>query len=496
MDPEIKASVRKLFVKFLLFQAVIFAVAVLLAVSFTAYFKSRLGGQLAAASRDMVLSGDSRGAMLSLTTAVAKDFAGMTWAPAAGTDGFSAPPGAEKLRGLFYASARLPLFFDDAGRYRAGYMSFYYSRLPPLLWAVLGWLAILAMSLPVALLERRRLIRDYGLLLDLRVKESHASLAAQVAHDIRSPLAALDSVMKDVSSLPEDRRELARGAVARISEIARDLLDDYRRPGAGAAPAEKDASPQDIGGLLGPVLAEKREQFAGRPGLVLELSAAPGLVARVRPAEFRRLVSNLVNNAVEALEGGGRVSLSAYASGDRVRVEIADDGKGIPPEVLARLGRRGETHGKAGGNGLGLYHARKAAEEWGGSLNLESGPGKGTRVIIELPAAAPAGGAAAFLLDDDRLVHLNWRAAARKAGVDLRTFSDPAGLLAALAEAPRASAVYIDSELAGGVKGEEVAVELHEKGFVNVSMATGHSPQKFSHLPWLKVAGKEPPWGG
>ena len=70
---------------------------------------------------------------------------------------------------------------------------------------------------------------------------------------------------------------------------------------------------------------------------------------------------------------------------------VSDNGKGIPPAILAKLGQRGETHGKAGGSGLGLFHARTTAVSWGGSLVITSTPGQGTTVTIKLPKAeAPA----------------------------------------------------------------------------------------------------------
>ena len=50
-------------------------------------------------------------------------------------------------------------------------------------------------------------------------------------------------------------------------------------------------------------------------------------------------------------------------------------------------------------------------------------------------------------------------------------------------------------DLGSNIKGEDIAKTLHEKGFTNLTMATGHSPEKFAHLPWLKVSGKEPPFG-
>jgi signal transduction histidine kinase len=103
------------------------------------------------------------------------------------------------------------------------------------------------------------------------------------------------------------------------------------------------------------------------------------------------MLSNLVNNSVEALERGGSVTVSLARRGGSVEITVRDNGKGIPAEVLQRLGRRGETYGKAGGSGLGLHHARAAAEAWNGSLNISSEPGKGTETVILLPLAGEPG---------------------------------------------------------------------------------------------------------
>jgi len=497
MDPEIKRSVKKLFVKFLLFQAVIFAVAVLLSVLFTAYFKQRLGGQLSAASRDAILSGDARQAIINMTSSMARDFSGMSWRPSGEEGGFSVPAGAEKCSRLLCAPARVGLYFDDAGRFFAGDMLFYYPRWMPVVWAVLAWLIIALLSLPVAFFERRRLIRDYALLLDLRIKESHSNLAAQVAHDIRSPLAALGAAAESLQ-LPAEQRALIDGAVRRMRGIADDLLERYRAP--SSAPASK-AGPVvcALEGLIAQVIAEKRLQHKDKAGLKLDFKAGDGgIEASVEPKELQRLLSNLINNSIEAFDGPGSVAVAISSRDNKVLLEVKDDGKGIPPAVLVRLGRKGETHGKAGGNGLGLFHAKTAVESWGGSFKIVSRPGEGTTVSISLPGTSRScqkkGSRLAVLLDDDMLVHMNWKMAARTAGVDLKAYKKPEELYGALEGLPEDTPLYIDSDLGGGVKGEEIAGELHAKGFTDITMATGHGPEKFSHLPWLKVAGKEPPF--
>lgn len=317
-------------------------------------------------------------------------------------------------------------------------------------------------------------------------------LAAQVAHDIRSPLAALTTALNDiVGSLPRDKRELAGGALGRIGRIAGELIDNYRKPGS----AVKAASSQELGGLLTPLIAEVRAQH-GPSGAAIELSAWKRVRAIVEPTEFGRMVSNLVNNAVEALEGkeGGEVRVELSEDGGRAILSVSDNGKGIPPDILPRLGGKDVTHGKAGGTGLGLYQARTAAEKWGGALKIVSEQGKGTRVIVELPACAVPKGVPVFLLDDDELVHMNWKIAAKAAGADLRAFTDPYAFTAALEKEARATPVYIDSELGGGAKGEEIAAGLHARGFTDLTMSTGRSPGEFAGMPWLKISDKEPPW--
>ena len=100
----------------------------------------------------------------------------------------------------------------------------------------------------------------------------------------------------------------------------------------------------------------------------------------------------------------------------------------------------------------------------------------------------------AVLIDDDALTHMTWEMAAEANGIKLQAFKDPAEFLSNLEKFPKNIPIYIDSELGKNIKGEDIAIDLRKKGFTNIRLATGHPPEKFSHLPWLEVIGKEPPW--
>ena len=125
-------------------------------------------------------------------------------------------------------------------------------------------------------------------------------------------------------------------------------------------------------------------------------------------------------------------------------------------------------------------------------LNIRMIP-KGLADFVPITIAAPVP-ALAVLIDDDAMVHMNWETAAGEARVELKAFRTPAEFMANLAAFPKDTPIYIDSELEAEIKGEDIAADLKEKGFTNLRLATGHPPERFAHLPWLKVIGKESPW--
>ncbi|MDO8805757.1 MAG: hypothetical protein Q7R35_15160 [Elusimicrobiota bacterium] len=91
---------------------------------------------------------------------------------------------------------------------------------------------------------------------------------------------------------------------------------------------------------------------------------------------------------------------------------------------------------------------------------------------------------------------MNWKLAAKAAGVELKVYKTPEDFAAGIETLPKDTPVYIDSDLGNNIKGEDIAKDLHAKGFTDITMATGHGPEKFAGLTWLKVSGKEPLFPG
>jgi signal transduction histidine kinase len=111
----------------------------------------------------------------------------------------------------------------------------------------------------------------------------------------------------------------------------------------------------------------------------------------LRFSELVPLVVNVVSNAVHAVAGGdvpgGRVEVVVHADADSLVLEVRDDGPGIPPEVLAKIGRPFFST-RPEGTGLGVGQSRRIVEAAQGALRIESAPGQGTRVVVRIPRAS------------------------------------------------------------------------------------------------------------
>jgi len=262
--------------------------------------------------------------------------------------------------------------------------------------------------------------------------KARAELAEQVAHDIRSPLEALSGVVDAGKALPDEDRSVMRDSVRRLRDIANGLLEKSRllpRTGGDIGSEGKEGvfsaeplSVQPLDTLIGPVVSEKRLGARERDGVFIEhalTSASCVLFGEVQATEFKRVISNLLSNGIEALDGDGSVTIGVLVRGERIEIKVQDTGRGIAPELLGRLGRRGETHGKTGGSGLGLHHAKSCVERWGGNLDISSVPGEGAAVTLDLPRAKSPPwavsevqvrpGAPVVVVDDDPGVHKVWQ---------------------------------------------------------------------------------------
>jgi signal transduction histidine kinase len=213
-----------------------------------------------------------------------------------------------------------------------------------------------------------------------RYKALH-DLARQVAHDIRAPLGALEMALRGLSELDQERKSLAGLAIERINKIANDLIQRTK-----PKPVEAAGESFDLAMAIEEIVTEKRATLP--PGIQIEIKANSRPDVRFSKSELQRILSNLMNNSLEAMPSGGQIFLELTQELKCVQITVRDTGHGMPPERISQLGRAGVSFGKSNGesgSGLGLAHAKHTIERWGGNLEIESELGRGTSVRMQIP---------------------------------------------------------------------------------------------------------------
>lgn len=225
---------------------------------------------------------------------------------------------------------------------------------------------------------------------DLERRRSISVLAAQVAHDIRSPLAALNILLSQRNDPVGDPKttSLVKGAITRIHDIANNLLSHSREEIRDTAPSPIGKSQTVlVQTLLDEIVSEKRIQYLDRKDVQIQLEgreSAYGVFVKINGTEFKNVISNLVNNSAESFTEAGHIRISIKADDAFVDIEVSDDGPGIPTEIATKIGQPGITLGKAEGHGLGLSHAIETLRQWNGTLSFENGKPCGTTVRLRL----------------------------------------------------------------------------------------------------------------
>lgn len=227
-------------------------------------------------------------------------------------------------------------------------------------------------------------------------------IATQVAHDIRSPLSVLNIVTSSLHDISDENRYLIRESVKRIDAIANDLLGRSKLSSHVELGSQKNGNVQknslknqletfSVKSIVEGIAAEKRIQFGDKAGIRIttDMKGLEEVLAKGNALAFGRIISNLVNNSVEAFENEtGELTIGVREYEDQTLILLVDNGKGIPEHVLKKLGERGVTHGKDAsnsGSGLGVHHAKTNIVEWGGLFQIRSRTGYGTSVEIRLP---------------------------------------------------------------------------------------------------------------
>lgn len=410
--------------------------------------QTRLARSFALASRHSLLLRDLRQTVNSLKPALTEGFTAISLTTSDGEVIFTIPSNSVLNEVTGILDLRIPIAMttetDKPSAPALATVVFYYNIRIVFL-GTIGAAALL-FGIFVYLFRRSKsqVEERHQIMIEKRRSETAHEIAKQVSHDIRSPLSALNMVVSTLDSLPEDRHQIIKHATQRINDIANSLLRPQTQnptvPSAStiqenltnSKPA-RNIKPTMLLSIVDSIVSEKRIQYSFRADIEFQadLSKGFGVFANIDPTELARALSNLMNNSVEALQSGGKVTAHLRKFGKTSAIMIQDNGSGISLEVLQRLGKKGITHGKSGtesGSGLGVYHAREMTEAAGGKLQIQSKIGEGTLISINLPSCPPPDwfcekislrfGSLVVSVDDNLAVHELWKERFRSTSIE------------------------------------------------------------------------------
>ena len=438
---------------------------------------------------------------------------------------------------------------------------------------------------------------------NLIISEEKSRINKQIAHDIRSPLEALKSIVGELDDLDYSTKQIITNSVGRISDIANGLLKSGQDE-------QKEFSDGSFRILMDDLIGDKQFEYARKIHYIATLGYKDSYMSGNENTLYRA-ISNIINNAVEASKKENKIDVKLSKGDLGIQLSIADQGSGMSEEFIAKVLEGGITT-KEKGNGLGLSFAKKTIEEHKGHFQVESKEGKGTTILIELPTittpvwftdeividqasdvivcvdddpsflqlykdkladhnvktfsekkidivlnetnaqfffdydlgkeysgldfiidnglsdrstlvtsmhqdkeiqkrcidngikilpkqvfnnakttvasneVSAELGVSHILIDDDYLMHMSWKMEADKQGLSFKSFHTVDEFIQTADEFSKDSVIYVDSNLAEGIKGEVESEKISKLGYKNIYLATGYAPEDIDKPEWIK----------
>jgi signal transduction histidine kinase len=229
----------------------------------------------------------------------------------------------------------------------------------------------------------------------LHEREMNAHFIGQAAHEFRTPLAVIQTAAESLklysgkmsSHAQHVRLVKIEDAVQQMTDLLRNALL-FSRADAGKIKCEREAV--DLRAVAQEVARDIQTNVGGDHQIVVSVRGAARL-PQLDPSLAREIMINLLTNATKYSPGGGKIEVDVFTGPTEVKIRVTDHGIGISPEdqeTVFEAFRRGANVGDIPGTGLGLAITKRAVENHGGTITVESKVGSGTTFTVTLPDRA------------------------------------------------------------------------------------------------------------
>lgn len=297
--------------------------------------------------------------------------------------------------------------------------------------------------------------------------------------------------MSGIEIKDQDLKAALDKAVHRANSVASFLLKPEQKAAIiGKAILDFTAIIQDIA-------IEKRPLFTDGQISVLAPKFLVGQSSL--PAEsLSRILSNVVDNAIQACDHDRRVTIKLSQSDGFVEVAVRDSGRGISEELLNRIGEKGLSRrpsDQPAGTGRGVYSAKKTLEEVGGSIQFSSLAGLGTTVLLKIPVANVEclEKLDLVLIENEEMHRLTWKIWAKRKGLGILTLVSADEFLLRAARLSKSTPIFMDFNLDNSMTAQNYLPDLRRLGFSEIVLVTSHRElKKEDFLGTKAIIGKDP----
>lgn len=217
--------------------------------------------------------------------------------------------------------------------------------------------------------------------------QSKVELAKTVAHNIKSPVLAIEMMLPGLVTVPERMRRVLKNAVSEIKQLS-EKLKNQSDTLTNVTTSELDTDLVFLPVFLRDILNQKELEYSNsKLRFSFENPKEFGhYFVKVGSLDLKSILSNILNNSCDSYaDRDGEIKIHLENGGQSCSIRIVDQGAGIPKEYLSKLGRETITFKGNKSRGLGLVHAFKTLQAWGGEIKIDSLLGRGTTVEIILP---------------------------------------------------------------------------------------------------------------
>lgn len=373
-----------------------------------------------------------------------------------------------------------------------GTYTFVYDRFEYLKYVLVTWFVLTLFLIPFGLRAIRKVSEDIERDVELEKEKFFGESAKNWAHDIKQLTEPMRTILEGIQIKSSEERKILFQSLSKIEQRTLGILgkkEQFYEKLEDFSDTSKSSEPISAQKELLDFVKELKALYHKYESVELncDLEGLEQVFTTLSLTDFKRAMENIVSNSIDAFDLNKQniINITGRFDGNILSIEVSDTGRGIPQEILSNIFDESFSHGKEKGTGRGLHQVKKFIDDSKGSINVDSDH-TGTTIRIKLPATK-LNLNEIIHIDDEVLLRKIWKRYFSKRGVKVHSYSSPSEFISKNDDLSYELPVFIDSYMGEEELGEVFAKKLEDKGFKTIYLASGDTSHvKLEDFPWLR----------